>query len=180
MSKYAAFLRAINVGGHRITNDELRSSVEAMGLTDVKTFRASGNVVFAADELSPAELTARIEAGLTEALGYAVATLLRSASEVQAIAGLEPFALEQVQASSGKLQISLLAERPSARVREDVLARATANDRLAFGPRELYWLPSGGILDSELDLKTIDSLLGTNTRRTKNTVEQISQKYFSD
>lgn len=53
-------------------------------------------------------------------------------------------------------------------------------DRLAFGDRELYWLPSGGILDSELDFKVIGKLLGVMTTRTKNTVEQVAAKYFAE
>jgi uncharacterized protein (DUF1697 family) len=45
---FAAFLRGMNVGGHRLTNAELRSHFDAMGFSEVATFRASGNVVFAA------------------------------------------------------------------------------------------------------------------------------------
>ena len=41
MPRYAAFLRGINVGGHRLTNDELRAHFEALGLREVRVFRAS-------------------------------------------------------------------------------------------------------------------------------------------
>ena len=74
----------------------------------------------------------------------------------------------------------MLAAKPSARVRKDVLAIATDEDLLAFGDRELYWLPSGGTSDSALNLKTIEKLLGSTTMRTKGTVEQIAAKYFGD
>jgi hypothetical protein len=47
MSRYVAFLRGMNLGGRRISNDDLRSRFEALGCEDVATFRASGNVVFA-------------------------------------------------------------------------------------------------------------------------------------
>jgi uncharacterized protein (DUF1697 family) len=60
----------MNVGGHRVQSDELRSLFEALGFTDVRVFRASGNVVFAAAREPVAELTARSEAGLEEALGF--------------------------------------------------------------------------------------------------------------
>jgi hypothetical protein len=59
-----------------------------------------------------------------------------------------------------------------------VLALASDDDRLAFADRELYWLPSGGTQDSALDLKSIGSLLGLATMRTKNTVDQMAAKYF--
>jgi hypothetical protein len=98
---------------------------------------------------------------------------------VQEIAGHEPFPTQQVEASQGKLQVSFLAKLPPATGRKAVLALGTAQDRLAFGARELYWLPSGGILESELDWKEIDRLVGLSTRRTMGTVEQIAAKYFA-
>jgi uncharacterized protein (DUF1697 family) len=180
VSRFAAFLRGINVGGHRVTNDELRARFAELGFSEVDTFRASGNVVFAAGDEHPAELSARIEAGLAESLGYGVATFLRTAGEIQAIARRQPFLPAQVQSSPGKLQVAMLSARPPARVRDEVLALASDRDRLAFGERELYWLPSGGILESALDLEAIDALLGTTTRRTKNTVERLVARHFPD
>jgi hypothetical protein len=67
----------------------------------------------------------------------------------------------------------------SAGTRKEVLALASDEDRLAFSDRELYWLPSGGILDSALDFKVIGKLLGPMTTRTKGTVEQLAAKYFA-
>ena len=61
-----------------------------------------------------------------------------------------------------------------------MLALASDEDRLAFGARELYWLPSGGILDSALDLKVDWQAAWSDTTRTKNTVEQIATKYFAE
>lgn len=179
-SRYAAFLRGMNVGGHRVKSDELRSLFEALGFTDVSVFRASGNVVFTATREPVAELTVRSEAGLEEALGYAVPTFLRTAEEVRAIAAAQPFDPSQVEASKGKLQVTMLSSAPTNRAREDALALSTGEDLLTLEGRELYWLPSGGILDSALDLKTIAKLLGVGTTRTKNTVEQIAAKHFAE
>lgn len=178
MPDHAAFLRAMNVGGRRITNDDLRKHFAAIGLDDIGLFRASGNVVFTAPDEPTAELTARIERELAAALGYAVAIYLRTAAEVRAIASHEPFPADAVAASKGKLQVTLLLDRPAAAARKQVLALAPAEDRLAFAERELYWLPSGGLLDSELDLKAIVRLVGPTTTRTKGTMEQVARKYF--
>jgi uncharacterized protein (DUF1697 family) len=46
MPKQIAFFRAINVGGHNVTMEQLRSLFEALGLKGVETFLASGNVLF--------------------------------------------------------------------------------------------------------------------------------------
>jgi len=73
----------------------------------------------------------------------------------------------------------MLAQAPPAAMRKKALALATDQDRLAFGKRELYWLPSGGTLESELDRAALDKLLGQTTMRTKGTVELLAAKYFS-
>lgn len=52
MATRAAFLRAVNVGGRRVTNDELRALVEEAGVGDVATYRASGNLLLTVDESS--------------------------------------------------------------------------------------------------------------------------------
>jgi uncharacterized protein (DUF1697 family) len=182
MSGYAAFLRGMNVGGHRISSAELRACFEVLGFRDVSSFRASGNVIFAtpADPEPPTEMTARIEAGLEASLGYEVPVFLRTASEVRAIAASQPFPQPLIVASQGKLQVAMLSAQPSPQARQEVLALASDEDRLAFGDRELYWLPSGGILDSVLDFnKGVAKLLGPVTTRTKNTVEQVAAKYFA-
>jgi uncharacterized protein (DUF1697 family) len=182
MSEYAAFLRGMNVGGHRITNNDLRARFEELGFDEVRTFRASGNVIFATavEERQEEQLRKRIEAGLAAALGYAVPVFLRSASEIGTIAADRPFAQPLIDASKGKPQVVLLSTAPAARARKQVLALASDEDRLSFGERELHWLPSGGILDSALDFKAIGELLGSTTTRTKGTIEQLATKYFAD
>jgi len=180
MRRYVAFLRGMNVGGHRIKNDDLRLRFEAMGLAEVATFRASGNVIFAAEKGDgTVALTERIETGLSEALGYEVPVFLRSAAEVGEIRAYDPFDPDLVTASAGKLQVSMLLSAPAAAAREEVLAMETEEDRLAVRGRELYWLPSGGMLDSLLDLKAIDTILGQSTRRTKGTIDQMAARHFA-
>lgn len=181
MTQYVAFLRGINLARRRrVGSGELRTLFEDMGFRDVDTFRASGNVIFGAQREPLQRIVDRIEKGLAEALGYEVAIFLRTASEITAIANHQPFARKATQASKGKLQVALLSAKPAASLRKDVLALATDADRLAFGDRELYWLPSGGTQDSALDFKAVERLLGSTTMRTKGTLEQLAAKYFAD
>ncbi|HEX5929319.1 MAG TPA: DUF1697 domain-containing protein [Solirubrobacterales bacterium] len=177
MERYVAFLRGMNLGRRRIKNEELRAEFEALGFEDVATFRASGNVIFSAARGSESALGKKIEAGLDDALGYEVPVFLRSCAEVVGIAAQKPFEPELVAASKGKLQVLFLARRPSAAARKKALALASNEDRLAIENRELYWLPSGGISESELDLKAVDAALGDGTMRTIGTVEQIAARY---
>jgi uncharacterized protein (DUF1697 family) len=168
----------MNLGGRRIKNEELRAEFEALGCADVACFRASGNVVFRA-EGSEAKLTDRIEAGLGEALGYEVPVFLRSAEELSSLTAHKPFDAIELAASEGRLQVGLLPEKPAAKVREQALAASSEADRLAIEGRELYWLPSGRMSDSELDLKLLEAVLGRWTMRTMGTIEQIVAKYFA-
>jgi uncharacterized protein (DUF1697 family) len=180
MPRYAAFLRGINVGRHRrIGSSELRARFEEIGFQDVATFRTSGNVVFSAGRESRAKMADRIQEGLTESLGEGVGIFLRTPAELRAIADHEPFARTLVESSKGKLQVVMLPAKPRGPAREEVLDMATDEDRLAFGDQELFWLPSGGIMDSTLDFKPIEELLGVTTTRTKGTVDQMAAKYFA-
>jgi uncharacterized protein (DUF1697 family) len=168
----------MNLGDRRIKNEELRRHFEEMGFEEVATFRASGNVIFSVSgREAESKLARRVEANLDERLGYDVPVFLRSIKEVAAIAALKPFDSRWVEKSKGKLQVSMLMEKPSVAVRKKVVAMATDGDLLAIEGRELYWLPSGGLLESELDLKAIASLLGPDTRRTMGTIAQIAAKY---
>jgi uncharacterized protein (DUF1697 family) len=173
--KYAAFLRAVNLGrNRRVSGAELCAIFEELGLEDVASFRTSGNLVFEA----PRDMTAQIEKALEKALGYDVGVFLRTARELEEIVAFQPFKPAQLEASEGKLQVSMLSAKPTAATRKKVLALATDEDRLAFGKRELYWLPSGGTMESALDRQAIDKLLGPTTMRTKGTVEQLATKFF--
>jgi uncharacterized protein (DUF1697 family) len=173
--RYAAFLRAVNLGrNRRVTSARLKSLFEEAGAEEVATFRTSGNVVFDA----PRDMARALEKHLEKELGHEVVIFLRTAKELKEIAAHEPFPSKRVEASKGKLQVSLLDKKPTAATRKKVLALATEQDPLAFGERELYWLPSGGTMESELDRKAIDKLLGPTTMRTKGTVELLAAKFF--
>ncbi len=181
MSEYAAFLRGVNVGkARRVGSAELKGCFEGAGLSEVATFRTSGNVAFDGDGASADDLRGRIEEALESKLGYDVSVFLRTAREIRAIAAKEPFSTEQVERSKGKLQVMMLTAKPTPAARKSVLRLASDEDALAFGDRELYWLPSGGMSDSDLDLKAIWQALGTNTIRTKGTVEQMAAKFFAE
>lgn len=179
MATHAAFLRGINLGKRRrVTNEQLRDAFEAAGFEDVATFRASGNVVLRAEQgLDDAEVGARAEAALADALGFEVAVFVRSVDELTAIAAREPFSKKELAASTGKQQVALLPRKPAAATRRKAIALASDADRLAVEGRELHWLPRGGMSDSELDLRALESLLGPWTMRTMGTIEQIAARH---
>ncbi len=179
VERLVVFLRGMNLGGRRIANDELRGEFESLGFDHVACFRASGNVVFAAGEGSEAALAERIEAGLAAGLGYEVPVFLRPAAELREVAAHEPFPAAAVAAAKGKPQIAFLPAAPTAAARQSALGLSSEADRLAIEGRQLHWLPSGGISETDLDLKALETTLGPWTMRTKGTVEQIVAKYLA-
>lgn len=175
MPRHAAFLKGMNLGGRRLTNEDLRAGVEALGLSEVETFRASGNVVFDGGRRSDGSLERLIEKGLEQALGYPVATFIRSGPEMLELAAAEPFDLA---GAAGKLQVALLHGAPGASARRETLALAGSRDRLAFSERELFWLPDGPMSKSPLEWKRVERAIGPTTVRTMGTIEQIAARYF--
>ncbi len=175
--RYVAFLRGMNVGGHRITNAELCGHIEALGFSDVSAFLASGNVVFDAGRKK--NVAARIEKGLKKALGYDVPTVLRTGPDVLEIAARDVFPARLVS-TWGKEHVWLLATTPSPTKRDAILQLATKADRLELIGREIHWLPRGSILDSTINLQKIVRLAGTATARTTNTVRRLAKKHFAE
>lgn len=89
MSRFAAFLRGINLGKRTVKSADLRAAFEAMGFANVKTLLASGNVVFEAQ--AEPDLAARIEAGLEQKFGFEIGTVIRTHDALQAMVDAAPF-----------------------------------------------------------------------------------------
>jgi uncharacterized protein (DUF1697 family) len=177
--RHVTFLRAINIGGRRASSQQLTAPLEGAGLRNVTAFRASGNLIFDAERESATALTKRVDDALTNALGFDVRGFLRTAAQVRAIAAFEPFPPDVLARSQGKLQVAFLAKPLPERARAQVLALATDTDPLAISGRELYWLPSGPTMQTDLNLRLLDTLVGENTRRTKRMIQEIAAKFLA-
>ena len=145
MPRHIAFLRGINVGGHRVKMEELRRLFGVLGYSDVSTFIASGNVVFDSPDEDCAGLEGDIAGHLEKELGYEVATFIRSITELEAIAALEPFGAADLDHS----QYVVFLHAPP----EDEARRALSDLRSAFDGfqvegREIYWLCRGRLTES--------------------------------
>jgi uncharacterized protein (DUF1697 family) len=91
MTAYAALLRAVNVGGTgALPMAELKAMGEACGFTKVRTWIASGNLLFESD-LSEVAIKAAIEAKLADYAGKTVEVFVRTGAELAAIVAANPF-----------------------------------------------------------------------------------------
>jgi uncharacterized protein (DUF1697 family) len=179
MPRSIAFLRAINVGGHVVKMDALRTLFEELGCREVETFIASGNVIFTPPPKSGAAFARRIEAHLQQALGFEVATFLRTGTELSAIAQYRPFRAAQLAAAIA-LNVGFL-EEPLGKQGEKALVdfRTEVDDFHVHG-RELYWLCKIKQSDSRFSNVRLERALGLRaTWRNANTVAKLAAKYPS-
>jgi uncharacterized protein (DUF1697 family) len=175
--RYAAFLRAINVGGHIVKMDRLRKLFETAGFSDVETFIASGNVVFEASRKNTGDLEHAIETHLKKALGYPVATFVRSMPELASIVDLEPFGRESLKPPDSVF-IGFLRSATSKDARRQVAALSNDVDSLVADGREIYWRARKGFAESTISYAVVEKLLRTEaTFRNVNTVKRMAAKY---
>lgn len=181
MPKYVAFLRAINVGGHTVKMDHLRSLFAVMGFSNVETFIASGNVIFDSPSRTSKVLERKIEARLFEALGYNVATFVRSTNELAQVITYKPFAPAQLNADGNTLYIGFVAESPSEESQQKLMSFVTTIDDIDVNGREVYWLYRRKLGESDFSGARFEKILGMPvTLRNANTVRRIEEKYCKD
>jgi uncharacterized protein (DUF1697 family) len=177
MSKYITFLRAINVGGHTVKMDSLRQLFESLGFSDVETFIASGNVIFEAKTGNTKALEKKLETCLHEALGYEVATFIRTDAEVAEIAKYKPFPQSQLDAAMA-LNVGFLADPLNDAAKEKLLSLRTEIDDFHVHGREIYWLCKKKQSESKVSNVAIEKALGVkSTLRGMNTVKKLAEKY---
>ncbi|MCU1263941.1 MAG: uncharacterized protein JWM21_259 [Acidobacteria bacterium] len=178
MPKYVAFLRAINVGGHIVKMDQLKSLFTALGFANVETFIASGNVIFDSGVKNTTTLERKIEKHLRDELGYAVATFVRATSDLPAIINHQPFNRSEMETEENIVYIGFLAEPPSAANTEKLRACATEVDLFQVAGREVYWLCRTKFSESQFSGARLEKTLGMpTTLRNSNTVKRIAAKY---
>jgi uncharacterized protein (DUF1697 family) len=177
MAKLVAFLRAINVGGHVVTMDELRTLFTAMGQGGVETFIASGNVLFDTRSRGGAALEQKIEAGLHKALGYEVRTFLRTGSEVAAVAAFSPFTPKQWDAGRTRV-VGFLAAPLGKDAHAALMKLRSATDDFHVNGREIYWVSTLGQSESKISNVLLERTLKTATTfRGINTIHRLTAKY---
>jgi uncharacterized protein (DUF1697 family) len=139
MTRYVALLRGINVGGNNLIKmTALKACFEALGLEDVVTYIASGNVLFASREAGGARLTARIEKALATAFAYRASIVLRSERELRRIVEGAPRGFGAAPATYRYDVIFLKSPLTAAAAIRDVPANP-AVDRTYAGVGVLYF-----------------------------------------
>ncbi len=175
--KTIAFLRAINVGGRVVPMSDLKALFEALGLADVETFIASGNVIFRSPSRNGQTLQRRIEQRLRAVLGYDVPAMLRTDAEVAAIAAYRAFPPAKLR-TAVRLTIGLLAAPPTAAALKALQGLATEFDDFHVNGRELHWLARRKFSETTITTVMFErALKAPVTFRGVNTIARLAAKY---
>lgn len=166
MTSYVALLRGVNlVGKSTLKMAELKAIADDLGLKKVRTYIASGNLVFTSDE--PEErLRKMLEKELQEHMGKQVRVMLRTASEMDAAVRVNPFP----DAPGNRVQAFFMNDPPPADLMRTV--RNLDDERVAPGAREVYVAyGERGIGRSRLRIPSAEA----GTARNMNTVAKLAE-----
>jgi uncharacterized protein (DUF1697 family) len=170
---WVALLRGINVGRNkRIAMSELRTVLESLGYSDIRTHLQSGNAIFSAQGRTPEALQQELSAGIKKSFGMDVAVLVRTAAELGAVVDANPFVRQGV--STSELHATFLTAAPAAARIAAVDRDACAPDEFAVGQRVIYLRLRNGITGSRLP--DWDKMLGLRTTtRNWNTTTRLRE-----
>ena len=177
MPAYAAFLRAVNVGGRVVKMEALRTLLGKVGLSNVQTMIASGNVVFETPQRTVSRIEQAIERELEAALGFTVTTFVRTLPELSALAE-HPLVSGEALEDGASLYVAFVREKPSTEARRKLTTLKTASEDFEVYDRHVLWVVRGRFSDSALSGPSLERTLGVPTTvRNSTTVRRMVEKF---
>ena len=162
MTRYAAFLRGVNVGGVNLKMADVAAALTDAGFDNVATLLATGNIVLDSSS-SAAKVRTKAEAALRDTFGYEAWILVYDLDQVRAIASGYPFEPEV----DGQQSYVTFVSEPAIL---DELAELSAgpDEKIPRGDGVIYWqVPKGSTLDSTIG-KTMGSKRYKSSTTTRN------------
>ena len=164
MTAYAALLRAVNVAGTgKLAMSELKAIGEGCGFDNVRTFIASGNLLFTSDS-SEAEVREQVEQRVRVHFGKAVPVFVRSGKEMAEVVERNPFGDDK----PSRVMAHFIDGQPDQAMLD--AARDVAGERMALGPRVIYVIYGEGIGKTRLKLPAVKD----GTARNMNSVAKMA------
>lgn len=163
MTCYVALLRAVNVGGTgKLPMVELKAMCEELGFSEVRTYIASGNVVFKTS-LIATKVQLALETRLHKYAEKPVGVHIRTSAELIAVLKANPFP----EAAGNRNIVIFLDSAPPF----DAIAKVSgqADEKIALGTREIYVHYGDGMGQSKLKIPASKD----GTARNMNTVAKL-------
>jgi uncharacterized protein (DUF1697 family) len=173
MTVQIALLRAVNVGGVKVSMADLRTWLADLGFQDVQTLLNSGNAVFRSKNKNGTTLEKFLETEFAKRTGSQTDFFVRNVEEWKSIIAQNPFA-EETKRDPGHLLVLLLKRAPTKQEVEALRSAITGPEVVQTDGKQAYIYYSAGIGTSKLTTKLIEKKLGTpNTGRNWNTVLKL-------
>ncbi len=159
---HVALLRGVNVGGKNpLPMKDLAQLFVEAGCSEVRTYIASGNVVFSAPTPTLKELPAHITERLATRFGYRVPVMLRTPHQLARTIHDNPFL--RAGNSEKTLHVYFLADLPVSRAVKHLEADRSPPDSFRVVGREIYLHLPNGMARTKLTNAYFDSKLGTTS-----------------
>ena len=125
MIRYIAFLRGINVSGHRIIKMEaLKSLFQVMKFKNVLTYIQSGNVIFESSVKNRNLLASKLENAIKENFGHDVVVIIRTDIELEASIKQNPFNKINLDKTI-QLYVTFLSEEPNHELLKSFISKSS-------------------------------------------------------
>lgn len=162
---YVALLRAVNLGPtNKLPMAILKSSCERLGFTGVKTYLASGNVVFRSPE-KEAVVKKALEDALAAYAGKPVGVVIRTGLEMAAVLEGNPF-----PDMPGNKTVAVFLDKAPAKNALDTVTNCV-HEELRLGRREIYVYYADGIGEAKLRIPAAKQ----GTARNMNTIAKLAE-----
>lgn len=165
MTRYAAFLRGVNVGGVNLKMADVAKALEDAGFRSVRTILASGNVLF--DSGSGVDtVRKKAEKALRDSFGYDAWVLAYPIDTVAAIARAYPFQREVPDHHS---YVTFVTDEQVLDELADLAKDAPAQEKIERGDGVIYWqVPKTATLDT-----TIGKTMGKKRYKSSTTTRNL-------
>jgi uncharacterized protein (DUF1697 family) len=176
MTAYAALLRAVNVGGRNsVSMPKLREALVRRGLEDVQTVLQSGNVLFASSK-TEATVTKLVQETIAKEFGVEGAVIVRSATELKAVAAKNPFLERGEERDPKTLHVAFLEKAPAKAAVAKLDPDRSPPDAFDVRGREVYLSYPNGSGRTKLNLSYLERVLGVEgTARNWRTVQRLAE-----
>jgi uncharacterized protein (DUF1697 family) len=165
VTRYAVFLRGVNVGGVNIKMAEVTDAFTAAGFTAVKTILASGNVRLES-KASVTSVRTKAEAALRNTFGYDAWVLAYELEAVAAISKAYPFERE---VDGHHSYVTFVTDAAVLDELAGLAADAGPDELIERGDGVIYWqIPKTGTLDT-----TIGKTMGKKRYKSSTTTRNL-------
>ncbi|RWI95880.1 DUF1697 domain-containing protein [Mesorhizobium sp.] len=175
MRTYVALLYSIILGeGRRVVMSELKAMAEAIGLKNVRTLVATGNLVFEARTASVSGLERRLEKAFEETFGRHVDIIVRGAEDWLKLAAANPFPDESAKAGD-QVAVRVMRRPAPEEAAAALTAYAAADEKVLTVDGDIWVVFSRERPSSRLLAAANHKRIGIGTSRNWNTVRRLSE-----